>query len=192
MYDGEEVTTKIIIKDGKKMFVTQYFPNEVIFPDTTKKCYVIGNSISRKDIQLRELDGVTYGCNALYRNFSPDFLICIDQLITDEVIESGYADGHVVYVPAKQKLRFKKLDLIPQNPVVNAGATALHIAAFHGFKKIYTLGFDWRHDDKTINNLYLDTNAYAKTGDPASPSKWTAEFKKVHDLWPGVEITNLK
>jgi len=186
MYDGEEIIVKTIIKDGKYNYIKQYFPNHVDFPDTTENAYVIGNSISRKDIDLTKLNGVTYGCNALYRDFSPDFLVCIDHFITMEVIESGYADGHVVYAPAKQKLHFKRLDLIPLNPVVNAGATALHIACLHGFKKIYTLGFDWDITSVSINNIYLDTNGYAKTNDLAYAKKWPAQFQKVYDLWPDV------
>ena len=30
--------------------------------------HVIGNGESRKDLNVNELDGTTYGCNAIYRD----------------------------------------------------------------------------------------------------------------------------
>lgn len=193
MYKGEEVIVKTVIKGGKKTFIKQYFSNTVEFPDTTRRAYVIGNSPNREGFDLSLLDGVTYGCNALYRDFSPDFLICKDSIITQEIISSGYADKHVVYAQAKQKLLFDQLHLIPLNPVVNAGATALHIACMHGFRKIYLLGFDYSHherrsDNMTISNMYLNTPGYGKSGDKFLPEAWPDQLQKVRNLWPDVEM----
>ena len=44
------------------------------------KVFVLGNGESRKNINLDDLKtkGVVYGCNALYRDFTPDALICVD------------------------------------------------------------------------------------------------------------------
>ena len=39
--------------------------------------YVIGNGESRAGINLAELEGVTYGSNALHRDFHPDNLVCL-------------------------------------------------------------------------------------------------------------------
>ena len=41
------------------------------------KGYVLGNGPS-SHINLDELrkDGIIYGCNALYRDFTPDYLVC--------------------------------------------------------------------------------------------------------------------
>ena len=40
------------------------------------KGYVLGNGPSRQHLDLDELkkDGIVYGCNALYRDWEPDFL----------------------------------------------------------------------------------------------------------------------
>ena len=42
--------------------------------------YCIGNGPSRKDFDLNRLKatGQTYGCNALYRDFMPDFIFSVD------------------------------------------------------------------------------------------------------------------
>ena len=55
--------------------------------------FCIGNGESRKNILLSNFKnkGKIYGCNALYRDFSPDVLICADPGITHEVYDSGYA-----------------------------------------------------------------------------------------------------
>lgn len=46
------------------------------------------------DIRSR---GIFYGCNAICRDFSPDFLVSIDRHMVDEIIASGSADSHTCY-----------------------------------------------------------------------------------------------
>ena len=49
--------------------------------DLTKKtAFIIGNGASRAKFDLTTLSphGTTYGCNALYRDFYPDWLVSID------------------------------------------------------------------------------------------------------------------
>jgi hypothetical protein len=42
--------------------------------------FVIGNGVSRQTIDLEKLKkyGTIYGCNAIYRNFNPDYLVAVD------------------------------------------------------------------------------------------------------------------
>ena len=58
----------------------------------TDSVYVLGNGLSRKNIDPYKLEGTVVGCNACYRNFKPDVLCAIDAGIIFEIIESGY-DG---------------------------------------------------------------------------------------------------
>jgi len=69
--------------------------------------FVIGNGESRKDLDLNSLKekGKTYGCNALYRDFSPDYLLSIDANIMVEILESGYCKNNQCY--------FSDWDLLP-------------------------------------------------------------------------------
>ena len=56
------------------------------------KVFCIGNGESRKDFDLNKLkpQGKIYGCNALYRDFTPDVLISVDNGIMHEIYDSGY------------------------------------------------------------------------------------------------------
>ena len=52
--------------------------------------YVLGNGLSRKNIDPYKLKGTVVGCNACYRNFVPDILCAIDAGIIFDIVESGY------------------------------------------------------------------------------------------------------
>ena len=56
------------------------------------KAFCIGNGESRKGFDLEQLrpHGKIYGCNALYRDFTPDVLVAVDHGICHEIYNSGY------------------------------------------------------------------------------------------------------
>ena len=58
----------------------------------TYKATILGNGPSRpKDVEwLDNLKGDTYGCNALYRDWQPDFLLANDWSMMIEIINSDY------------------------------------------------------------------------------------------------------
>lgn len=57
------------------------------------KVFLIGNGESRIGFDLNKLRpyGKIYGCNALYRDFTPDVLVAVDHGIMHEIYHSGYA-----------------------------------------------------------------------------------------------------
>ena len=57
-----------------------------------KNVFLIGNGESRKGLDLTKLKskGRVYGCNAIYREFTPDVLISVDHGIMHEIYHSGY------------------------------------------------------------------------------------------------------
>ena len=57
------------------------------------KAFCIGNGESRKGVNLDALRkfGKIYGCNAMYREYTPDVLVAVDQGIIHEIYHSGYA-----------------------------------------------------------------------------------------------------
>ncbi len=52
--------------------------------------FVLGNGKSRLKYKLEELEGITVGCNAIYRDFKPDYLFAQDAGVMAEIIGSGY------------------------------------------------------------------------------------------------------
>ena len=70
------------------------------------RVFVLGNGESRLGIDLigLKLQGKMYGCNALYRNFAPDVLICVDGGMQHEVYSSGYAVDNKCYFRTWNKL----------------------------------------------------------------------------------------
>ena len=51
---------------------------------------VIGNGESRKDINIDLYRGRTIGCNAILRDYSVDYVICVDRRMVREAIERGF------------------------------------------------------------------------------------------------------
>ena len=64
---------------------------------------VVGNGVSRKNIDLWQLkkDYIVYGCNAIYREFQPDILFCVDDRMCNEIHVSGYSKEHTVITQNK-------------------------------------------------------------------------------------------
>jgi len=58
--------------------------------------FVLGNGPSRKNIDPSKLDGTVIGCNACYRDFTPDVICATDAGIMSDIIESGY-DGQCYF-----------------------------------------------------------------------------------------------
>jgi len=58
--------------------------------------FVLGNGPSRKNIDVSKLNGTVIGCNACYRDFTPDVICATDAGIMSDIIESGY-DGQCYF-----------------------------------------------------------------------------------------------
>ena len=58
----------------------------------SENVFVLGNGPSRKNIDPSKLDGTIIGCNACYRDFTPDVICAIDAGIISEIIKSDF-DG---------------------------------------------------------------------------------------------------
>ena len=69
--------------------------------DATRRqtVFALGNGESRKQADLNDLKsrGKVYGCNALYRDFTPDALIVVDGGMMHEVYDSGYPLKNTCY-----------------------------------------------------------------------------------------------
>ena len=58
----------------------------------SEKVFVLGNGPSRANIDPSKLDGTVIGCNACYRDFTPDVICAHDAGIISEIVNSEF-DG---------------------------------------------------------------------------------------------------
>ena len=171
-YTGEDIIVERK-HEGKKWWdQTETIPNMITNNQISNRAAIIGNGPSRLEFNLQNLkkpQGLlgattvqTYGCNALYRDFTPDFLISTgNNGIVTEIANSDYVNNNIVYSNAIHLLEHpSKFYLIPYDPYSDAGTTAAYIAAFDGHTTIYLIGFDGYDLQGHNSNIYADTNGY--------------------------------
>ena len=193
-YEGETVITKTIIRKGKKITEKEFFEDKVKAVPKGN-AYIIGNGPSRKDFDLNLLtsSGQTYGCNALYRDFMPDFIFSVDTKITHKMVEDEVGLKTVHYAPSLEVNRGSTkgmLHLIPHNPHWISGNAAFWTACIHGHKKIYLIGFDFReYGEGKLNNIYQDTPNYGPRTSADIFEGWLKQFRDHLKMRPYCHFT---
>ncbi len=174
-YTGEDIYSLAAYKEGGWDYEKEYVPNIVNNQRFGQRAVVIGNGLSRRDFDLNILKNKkiqSYGCNALYRDFEPDFLVAVGRDIAKEIRIQGYAATHIVYSTPDNILNYPgTFHLIPQNPGWNAGALAAYLACFDGHSTVYLLGHDGIDTPGFASNMYADTNGY-KEYDKTTDKFW--------------------
>jgi hypothetical protein len=198
-YTGEDIITERK-KEGNYWYETvETVPNAVTNNQISNRAVIIGNSPSRSDFNLQNLKkpmGLlgattlqTYGCNALYRDFTPDFLVAHGNDIVKEIAGSEYVKNNIVYTNAIHLLEYpNKFYLIPYNPYADAGTTAAYIACFDGHKKIYLLGFSEQDCAGQNSNVYVGTNGYDTKETDVSSDKWVQNRLELFTLYDDVDF----
>lgn len=198
-YIGEEIVVERKLDGGTWHTTMEHVPSKVTNRQISNTAVVIGNGMNRLEFNLREFkkpSGLlgsrtvqTYGCNALYRDFNPDFLVAIgNNGIVDEIANSGYTNEHIVYSSSIHLLEHPgKFYLLPYDVYADAGTTALYLAAFDEHKKIYMIGFDG-HEPGWNNNVYANTNGYDEKTLSIDPEEWVQNRKQVFDVYDDVEF----
>ena len=128
-YEGEDVCVSTVIRKGQRIQNWEFYPDKVNCVPRGN-AYVIGNGPSRKDFDLNRLKdtGQTYGCNALYRDFMPDFIFSVDAKMTAQMIMDDVCKKTVHYAPALEVNRKQAkgmIHLIPHNPHWISGNAAI-------------------------------------------------------------------
>ena len=149
--------------------------------------FVLGNGISRRDINPAVLvqRGRVYGCNALYRTFSPTVLVATDAPIAAAIQDSGYCRGRRFYT-RRPRPESGALSVPQQYFGFSSGPIAIAIAAQDGNHPIYLLGFDLGpSSDGKFNNVYADTEFYKRSGDrPTFVGNWVRQMMRVAQDFP--------
>ena len=151
------------------------------------QAFVLGNGISRKTVAPASLQplGKIYGCNALYREFTPDVLIATDRPIATAIQESGYAQRNVFYTR-------RPVEGLGAQPVPKAyfgyssGPIATAIAAIDGHLTVYLLGFDMGPaQNQQFNNVYAGTEFYKlPTALPTFTGNWIKQLIRIAQDFP--------
>lgn len=184
-YRGEDIVVERNYTDGVWHDTTENVPNAVINSQISNQAVVIGNGPSRLELfDLKILSAhrggllgsrklQTYGCNALYRNYSPDFLVVTGNNMVNELAQSNYTRDHIVYTSSIHLLEHPgKFYLIPHDPYTDAGTTAAYIAAFDGHRRVYMIGFDGQDTPGYNYNVYAGTTNYDSLNSTVSDRKW--------------------
>ena len=144
-----------------------------------KRVFCIGNGESRKDFNLETLrpKGKIYGCNALFRDFTPDVLVGVDHGIMHEIYHSGYAKKNETYlrswtkvptmmfdqmvfpgVSEEDKKELKQYDIMTQNEQGDAQQFVMHGSNVSGLVQILKKDktqFQRRIDQKTVKISWI-------------------------------------
>ena len=136
--------------------------------------FIIGNGRSREGIDLNKLDGVTIGCNALYRDFFPTCLFAIDGRMVKEIKDSSFPDERFW----ARSGRTTKMNEIKYKGS-NSGVVAFRHAVNWGFGRIVMLGIDLRADATgSVNNIYTNSNNYPKeTVKSPKFQRWITQYE---------------
>ena len=158
--------------------------------DGTRTAYIIGNGQSRIGLDLNVLGGDIWGCNALFRDYEPDYLTILDVSIMSECIMTDYPIYHQCYfsgwsqgiVREMYELHLKP-SLEQENEVkefINDGHTHVTVHGGHGI--ISAIGTRPEYRIKSITgtdvNPDLFTNFFCGTSAAAMASK-TNEYDNV-------------
>jgi hypothetical protein len=141
------------------------------------KALIVGNGLSRKDIDLREVarvnDNMTiFGCNAIYRDYAPDYnvpdyLVAIDEGIITEIECSTFPSSRVIIPPEEEcwepREIWAEIPAFSSTPRSNAGTNAILEAIKRGYTDLRLVGFDSFVYEKNIaeSNIYEGTENYS-------------------------------
>jgi len=186
-YNGETITVNTIIRQGKKILETAFYEDK-IKAVPRGNAYIIGNGPSREGFDLNKLktSGQTYGCNALYRDFVPDYIFSVDTKMTVKMCEDKVYEKCFHYAPSLEVNRpysKGKLHLVPNNPHWISGNQAMWTACVHGHKNIFLIGFDFREYGKDqLNNIYQDTPNYGERHGDTIFEGWLGHFRGLQKM----------
>jgi hypothetical protein len=155
-----------------------------------KRSFVFGNGRTRLNIDFDEVRpyGLIYACNAVYRDYRPDYLVAVDTKMILEINESGYQKNNSVWTNYNiQYKKFEKFNYFEPNLGWSSGPTALNLATSHGPDEVYIFGFDYSGLKGKLNNVYANSINYKNSTDSATYNgNWLKQTETVIKTNPNV------
>lgn len=142
----------------------------------TDPVFIIGNGTSRESFDLERLRpiGTIIGCNALFRDFSPDILVSIDSKMITEISKSGYALENFCIIPGNRTAKLAGAASWRTDRFNTSGCFAMRLVSLlMNPVRCYMLGMDGypgnvydstqNYSDNTLQNFNGISSFYMKT-----------------------------
>jgi hypothetical protein len=161
---------------------------------------ILGNGTSRFKMhnQVYKQLGTVYGCNAIYREYTPDYLIAVDPIIIKEISESDFPQDKVLIPEGDERFEPKEMYValgrpeVVNTPKIGAGQYAIIKAIQAGFKTIKIFGFDFLFEDadECVSNIYAGTDAYTpETASTVDQSRYRmVYFQWLFQKYPDIQF----
>ena len=143
--------------------------------------FILGNGRSRLVVDLNKLMeiGTVYGCNGLYRDFTPHCLVATDRPIAEEIQNSGYALKNRFHT-RKPILELGGKTLQKEYKGYSSGPNAAGLALVDGHIDIYLIGMDLGTTNGMFNNIYAGSQFYKKELDPPTfAGNWVRQITEL-------------
>lgn len=182
-YEGEWINVML----GQGNIDRRFIKPDLDFENPSGNAICFGNGKSRLNRRFDQFDNsnnrkilkyynVTYGCNAIYREWEPDFLVISNQILAakldKERRDTAYGNQEIYR-------RYPGFNLLPGATRLDAGASAAYLAAFHGAKRVFLFGYDGQQQENYNNNVYAGTENYPDETDEVLDSNWIRNLKNV-------------
>ena len=165
--------------------------------------YVFGNGESRTSVNISNLEGIKVGCNAIYRDYTMDHLICVDRRMVQETLNSDANQHSYIYTRQDWISQFNavRVRTVPKLPYTGSkrwdepfqwgsGPYAVLLAAkLSKGDTVRLLGFDLHSTNATINNVYKDTANYDTANKRAvDPRYWIHQIGMVFKYYSSIHF----
>lgn len=167
---------------------------------------VIGNGESRKQVDVSQLKDPKVGCNAVYRDYDIDYLVCVDRRMMQEALTAqvNVKRDTLIYTRTDWYEQFKSIRVreLPRLPYEGnerwdepfqwgSGPYAVLLGAMYTkTKEVKLIGFDLYSKTNTVNNLYKGTPNYDDESSKAvDPRYWIHQIGKVFNCFPKIQFT---
>lgn len=191
-YEGEWINVLL----GQDKIDRRFVKPDLVFENSSGNAICLGNGKSRLNRSLAQIENsnkrkilryynVIYGCNGIYREWMPDFLVVSNQLLAAKLDEE-YRD--IAYSNQEIARRYPRFNFMPGGHRLDAGASAAYLAAFHGAKRVFLFGYDGQSQIGLNNNIYAGTDHYPSDTDEVQDSNWIRNLKNVVTTYNDVEF----
>lgn len=191
-YAGEWINVEL----GKERVDRRFIKPNIIFENPSGSAICLGNGTSRSGYTTEKFEktnarkilryyNVMYGCNAIYRDWQPDFLVITNQLLASKMPSDFY---EISFAPQEIMRRYKGMNLIPGASRLDAGSAAVYLAAFHGAKQIFLYGYDGQQVPDHNNNIYAGTEFYPPESEMIKDSSWIFNLKNIIQTYKDVKF----